>query len=164
MHNHSYLLRISSLVSQHLLAFLFAIKDGQVDRLIWEVQCLVNVANIVLGWKTVLECLDVELNKFLVQRAGAPVAKNKPTVPPRDRVYQVFADRVVDKLREKGIDPIKDRCANYSRMFQYFVMFILTVLSTKEHIQVRTFERKRMRTKEVGKSNATRTTLVHFSG
>jgi hypothetical protein len=53
-----------------------------------------------------------------------------------DPFYEILCERVDVALREKGIDPIRDRGAPCLRVVYYFVVLVSVLLAAVAHIKV----------------------------
>jgi cytochrome b involved in lipid metabolism len=60
-----------------------------------------------------------------------------PTTPiPQDYFYEVLCQRVAQTLKQKGIDPIADRCATPLRTLYYGLVLLAVVASGISHVKV----------------------------
>jgi hypothetical protein len=62
--------------------------------------------------------------------------RNKKGERKQDAFYDILKDRVAAVLREKGIDPVKDRGASFSRNLHYSLIFVAFLGSGHAHVKV----------------------------
>lgn len=96
--------------------------------------------SILLGQGRDCTALFESYHPFSSSTARAVLAKYSvakvPPQLPRDAFYGVLCQRVRDRLRECGIDPIHNRGASYQRLAYYGVLVAFVFVTGYFHIQV----------------------------
>jgi cytochrome b involved in lipid metabolism len=83
----------------------------------------------------------VVLEKYRVAASSASsqtdTLQNKYRGSSTDHFYEVLCQRVAQTLTEKGIHPVKDRCATVTRTLYYGLVLVALTISGISHVKVR---------------------------